>query len=168
MEPTALFNLKDYIYLAGLGLTAGTFVWKLRTDTRLARYRETVAFIEKREKDMRERWKSITHGDLVGGDLEEALRVFVGQLELVSLLIQLEAFDSELVYNYWWRYFDEPLGNPDINSWVQLTQEQDAAMFRHYVLQCKRWATRLDVEIGRGKPKRWWQWRANVGATESD
>ena len=54
------FGLKDWIYLAGLALTAGTFVWKLRADMALARFRETVAFIEKREKDMRDRWKSST------------------------------------------------------------------------------------------------------------
>lgn len=80
MEPTATFTLRDWIYLAGLGLTAGTFVWKLTTDTNIARYRETIAFIEKREKQMRERWIKLRAGSFSGSELEEEFRVFFNQL----------------------------------------------------------------------------------------
>jgi hypothetical protein len=156
MEPAAaaatnLFGLKDWIYLAGLALTAGTFVWKLRVDSSLARYRETVAFIEKREKDMRERWRNIQRGSLVGGELEDEIYIFMGQLELISLLLQRAVFDNELVYNYWWRYFDEPLHSAQINTWIALKREDDSSVLEHYLAQCKKWSSRLDVELGRKK-----------------
>ncbi len=140
---------RDIIAFTALLVSVVAFVGKLNVDSRTARYRETVAFIEKREADMRARWKDITRGNVTGGEREDALYVFFGQLELVSLLVRKNVFDSELVYNYWWRYYDEPLQNPDINSWVQLSRESDSALYEHYLAQCKRWASRLDKEIGR-------------------
>lgn len=38
-------------------------------------------------------------------------------------------FDGDFVYNYWWRYFDEPLRNADRISWIQLSREADAALY---------------------------------------
>lgn len=149
-------EVRDFVAFAALFVTVLTFVLKLTADTKIARYRETVAFIEKREAEMRKRWRDITLGTVTGGDLEEETRVLIGQLELVSLLMRKNVFDSELVYNYWWRYFDEPLQKPQINSWIQLCREQDPALFEHYLHRCKVWADRLDKELGR--PQRaWWK-----------
>jgi len=150
---STLFGIKDWIYLAGLALTAGTFAWKLRLDSNLARYRETVAFIEKRERDMRERWSNIQKGNLVGGALEDEIYVFMGQLELVALLLQRDVFDNEIVYNYWWRYFDEPLQSEQINTWISLRREDDASVLEHYLRQCKKWSSKLDAELGRDARK---------------
>lgn len=150
---TTLFGLKDWIYLVGLALTAGTFAWKLRADAQLARYREAVAFIEKRERDMRERWAKIERENLAGETLDEdETYVFMGQLELVSLLLEKDVFDAEILYNYWWRYFDEPLQNAQINTWVALRREADSTVLEHYLRRCKRWADRIDLELGRSKP----------------
>lgn len=143
---------RDFIAFAALLVSVIAFVGKLNADTRVARFRETVAFIEKREAEMRSSWKDISLGRLTGVALEDELHIFFGRLELVSLLIGQRVFDSELVYNYWWQYFDEPLRQPSINSWVQLNQEADSAMYEHYMKQCKRWAHRLDKEIGRLRP----------------
>jgi hypothetical protein len=149
-------EVRDFISFAALFVAVVSFVWKLSADTRTARYRETVAFIERREAEMRNRWRDITFGNLAGGELEEQTRIFVGQLELVSLLVRKAVFDAELVYNYWWRYFDEPLRNSQINAWVQLSREDDAALFEHYLHRCKAWADRLDKETGRAR-RPWWK-----------
>ena len=154
--PEALFTLKDWIYLIGLGLTAGTFIWKLQVDAALARYRETVAFIEKREKDMRDRWAGICKGPTTEGSLEEEIYIFTGQLELVALLLHRKIFDEELVYNYWWRYFDEPLQNKQINTWIVLHREADSAVLEHYLKRCEIWSTKLDIELGRKPTQSWW------------
>lgn len=154
---SSMFTIKDWIYLVGLGLTAGTFVWKLITDTSIARFRETIAYIEKREEKMRERWAKLKAATLSGSELEEEMRVFFNQLELVSLLVDRGAFDAEVVYNYWWRFFDEPLAFQEINTWVLLHQTNDSAVFLHYVRRCKAWAERIDVECGRSKPRSWWR-----------
>jgi hypothetical protein len=149
-------EFRDFFAFAALFVTVVTFVWKLTADTKIARYRETVAFIEKREAEMRKRWRDITLGNATGDVLEEETRVLLGQLELVSLLIRKNVFDAELVYNYWWRYFDEPLQKSQINSWIQLSREQDSSLFEHYLHRCKVWADRLDKEIGR-KRRPWWK-----------
>jgi hypothetical protein len=149
-------EVRDFVAFAALFVTVLTFVLKLTADTKIARYRETVAFIEKREAEMRKRWRDINLGNVTGGDLEEETRILIGQLELVSLLMRKNVFDSELVFNYWWRYFDEPLQKPQINSWIQLCREQDPSLFEHYLHRCKVWADRLDKELGR--PRRtWWK-----------
>lgn len=106
---------------------------------------------------MRERWEKLKAGTLAGSELEEEFRIFFNQLELVSLLVDRAAFDGELVYNYWWRYFDEPLSFQDINTWVLLHQTTDSAVFLHYVQRCKAWAERIDVEAGRSPPRSWWR-----------
>ena len=151
----AKVETRDLVAFSAVLVSVVAFVGKLNVDSRTARYRETVSFIEKREADMRKRWKDITRANVTGGEMEEWLYVFFGQLELVSLLVRKNAFDSELVYNYWWRYFDEPLRNPDINSWLQLNRESDPASYEHYQAQCKRWADRLDKEIGRPRRPLW-------------
>jgi hypothetical protein len=151
---------RDLIAFTAVLVSVIAFVAKLNADSRTARYRETVAFIEKREADMRKRWKEISRGNVIGAAMEEELYVFLGQLELVSLLIRKNVFDAELVYNYWWRYYDEPLQNPIINSWVQLNRESDSALYEHYLAQCKRWGNRLDKEIGRPRRSVWQKLRA--------
>lgn len=150
MTPTeAMFSGKDWIYLVGLVVTVGTFMWKLITDTKYARYRETVAFVEKREKEMRERWARIKGQTGSQTEIEDDVYVFMGQLEMISLLVRNKAFDGELVYTFWWRYFDEPLQNSQINNWVLLKQATDSSLFNHYVALCEKWADRLDKEQGR-------------------
>jgi hypothetical protein len=80
---------------------------------------------------------------------EDALRVHLGQMELVSFLMHKKVFVPELVYEYWWRYFDEPLRDPAIKSWVQFRRLGDPALLRHYLRRCELWADQLDREQGR-------------------
>jgi hypothetical protein len=152
------FTLRDWLYLAGiavtasgLALTTSMFVWKLRVDAKYARYRETIAFMEKREEDMRLRWARISDPNgLTSGEIERDLYTLLGHLELVAYLVHVEAFDSELVYNFWWHYFDEPLLRSQINTLIMLHLEQDGTKYQHYLALCEKWATRIDSELGRG------------------
>ncbi|ARV17818.1 hypothetical protein AEP_00861 [Curvibacter sp. AEP1-3] len=98
---------------------------------------------------MRERWKSISNVDAEFEGKSEEVYAFFGQLELISLLVSKKAFDKEIVYNFWWRYFDEPLRVKALNTWLQIERESDSEMFIHYCDLCKEWAKRIDREQGR-------------------
>jgi len=137
-----------WLLIIGWLTTAGTFYWKLTTDTRYSRYRETVAYIEKREAALRDRWKKISDKNVDIADKSDDVYWFFAQLELISLLVNNKAFDAEIVYNFWWRYFDEPLKIHEINTWLLLERASDAHLFEHYLALCKKWSRRIDKEQG--------------------
>ncbi len=149
MAADTVFAGKDWIYLAGVLVTFATFIWKLSADSKYARYRETIAFMEKREKDMRDRWTRISQRTGSEKEIEDDVYVFMEQLELVSLLVHKKAFDGELVYSSWWRYFDEPLQSAQINNWMLFRQTIDSSLNSQYVALCKKWSRRIDREQGR-------------------
>ena len=143
----SFFNL-PWLLIVGWLLLAGTFYWKLTTDTKYARYRETVAYIEKRESALQDKWKKISDANISIADKSDEVYSFFAQLELISFLVKKKAFDAEIVYNFWWRYFDEPLRIHDVNTWLMLERATDAHLFEHYVGLCQKWSRRIDKEQG--------------------
>jgi len=137
-----------WLFIIGWAITVGTFYWKLNTDTKYARYRETVAYIEKLEESMRKKWGKISDRSVNIEDKSDEVYAFFAQLELISLLVKKKAFDEELVYNFWWRYFDAPLKSKEINTWLMFEQASDQQVFSRYLELCRKWTKQIDLEQG--------------------
>lgn len=147
-------DIKDWVWLITLAVTLGTFYKRLNTDTRLARYRETIGFIEKREKDKRERWKLICgHMDTAFKVPDEEALVFFGHLELVAVMMKMEAFDEEIVYQYWWRYFYDPLNLPLTKKWIEDRRRADPAVLENFIAVAQKWRTRIEQEMAMAETK---------------
>ena len=150
MSTTEQINfLKDCVCIAGPVILLTTFVWKLVVDTKLARYRETISFLEKKDDVIKKEWTAVKTSLQDLTPVMPELKDLMARLELISMLVRKKGFDGEIVYSYWWKYFDEPLSVPSINAWIKELQQKDASVLCDYVLMCKKWADRLDREQGR-------------------
>ena len=109
----------DFIAFTALLVTVIAFVKNLNSNTRIARFRETVNYIEKKEGETRTRWQKCQVGTATPSELEEELWIHLGQMAMVSFLMRENVFEPELVYQYWWRYFDEPLRNQAAKNWIE-------------------------------------------------
>lgn len=147
-------DIKDWVWLITLAATLGMFYKRLNTDTNFARYRETIGFIEKREKDKRERWKLICgHMDTAFKVPDDEALVFFGHLELVAVMMKMEAFDEEIVYQYWWRYFYDPLNLPLTKKWIEDRRRADPAVLENFIAIAQKWRTRIEEEMAMAETK---------------
>lgn len=137
---------RDWIYLAGLIITFGTFWLKLANDIKFARYRETINYIERREDKKRDQWSRIESLLDSGSAYDQDIYIFLGQLELVAVLVKKNAFDEEIVYTFWWKYFFAPLQEMKVKAWIDARRAKDKAVLEHYIWLCKRWEARIRNE----------------------
>jgi hypothetical protein len=137
---------KDWIYLAGLIITFGTFWLKLANDIKFARYRETINYIERREEKKREQWVRIQNLLTSDNPFDNDAYIFLGQLELVAVLIKKNAFDAEIVYTFWWKYLFAPMQDTKIKAWIDARRSSDKAVLEHYLWLCKKWEVRIRSE----------------------
>lgn len=58
-----VFSNRDWAYLIVSALTIfialGTFIWRLRADLKIARYRETLAYFDKKYDTLNKEWEDI-------------------------------------------------------------------------------------------------------------
>ena len=144
---------RDWITLAGLIFAAFTFLWKLKTDATVARYRETIGFLDKNTPFLFEKWNELVITEKSGAPIEDIAREMLGFLDTAALLIKKTAVDSELIYNQWWKYFVAPMDYLVINEWVQKLQDEDKAVLKHYCDLRDKWKKRVDKEQKLGKKK---------------
>jgi Domain of unknown function (DUF4760) len=143
-------EIKDWLYLLGLVVTLGTFAWKLDSDRKHARFRETIGYLEKRDKDVAETWRRIRSA--IDSDaahsvsLDQDLHAFFAQLELVALLIKKGAFDEEIVYNLWWHYFYKSRQVGVIENWIKEARTPDQSVYEHYMAIYEKWNIRIAKE----------------------
>ena len=142
---------KDWIYFAGLlvtilGLlvTIVLFLKRLRVDGNLAAIRETVSYLEKKSLVVKGLWTKI---NVKNPDLDD-VKEFFGELDQMALLVNMKAFDTELVYNFWWKYFYDPLAQPPIKSIFESFRQTDKTIFVNYIKLCEKWRKRIQKESG--------------------
>lgn len=138
------FTNKDWIYLIGLALTVCFFLWRLRVDSKFAVYRETISYLEKRSSLLKELWGKIKLGN---GTDEETNELF-GELDQIALLVNKKGFDSELVYNYCWKYFYYPLILTESKSIFDSERQTDKTVYENYKNLCEKWRKRIEKEQG--------------------
>jgi hypothetical protein len=135
-------------WLSLLALVAGicTFIWKLYADTKSARYRETVGFLEKRTAGLMADWKLVQKAVAEGQDFDDAAKSMLGMLDTVALLVKKKAFDKELVYNYWWAYFIDAKKNPAVEAWIKARHDLDKHVLEHFLELHAEFKKRCEAE----------------------
>jgi hypothetical protein len=142
-------QFRDFIAIVTVVVSIIALVINLWANTRMARYRETIAYIEKREGGFRQQWEEIQHGTLSAAERTEKTRSLLNQLNMVAHLIDKKVFEPELVYTHWWQLYDAPLKDTEVNAWVQSKRQSDKAVLQHYMKRCELWRGRIDKEQGR-------------------
>jgi hypothetical protein len=137
---------KDFAYLAVALLT---FSAKWYTDFKIARYRETIAYIDKHEKSLKDEWRAIQASSANLHLVSDELSSFISRLELISHLINKKMFEEELVYTAYWNYFDDPLAISQIRDWVKSKRDVDVSVLKDYIDICKKWDKRIAREQNR-------------------
>ena len=146
-------EIKDLLAAAALVLGALYFAIKLRADATAARYRETIAFLDKNSEKVKGWWKTIeghAHKKTAIEEIIEPVSDLLGILDTTALLIEKKALDSELIYNYWWKFFVRPMENETIKIWVDGLRRKDRAKLEHYCKQQAIWAARVIKEESEG------------------
>lgn len=152
---------RDWITLVGLCVAFVTFWWKLKTDSAAARYRETIAYLDKHTKDLDENFNTVVKAHEQDKLEIDAAKKLFALLETAALLIQKKAFDHELIYNRWWRYFVAPMELPKVKVWLNELRDDDAAIYVHYCHLEEKWRRRVAKEKTNGLTK----FKLKVGGT---
>ncbi|WVN41773.1 hypothetical protein AOB54_09945 [beta proteobacterium MWH-UniP1] len=137
-------NLKDWAYLIGLFISVYFFAHRLKIDTKFASYRETVSYLEKRNEKLENAWEAI-YKNL---NDDKKLKTFFNELDLIALLVLRKGFDEELVYNYWWKFFYQPIYVPEIKVFIEDQQAKDKAAYENYLKLVKKWEKQIKRELG--------------------
>lgn len=154
--------LRDWLQLLAIIAGIGSFIWKLNADTRMARYRETVGFLEKRTPALEADWKAVKEAVASGETCEDAAKKMLAMLDTAALLVRSGGFDKPLVYNYWWHYFVHPMRNDVIAAWVRDRNARDHAVLEHFLDLSREFSERSDREE-RGEVC-YWTFREKAGA----
>ncbi|MEN9619013.1 MAG: hypothetical protein RL406_1250 [Pseudomonadota bacterium] len=141
--------VKDFAYLATPAIALGTFWIKWYADLKIARYRETIAYIDKHEASLKDGWCTIQASSTNLQLVSDELSSFISRLELISHLINKKMFEEELVYTAYWNYFDDPLAIPQIRAWVKSKRDVDVSVLKDYIDICKKWDKRIAREQNR-------------------
>lgn len=145
-------ELKDYIPLAGYIITLCLFWWRLSIDKKIAKTRETIAFLEKRADKLdsfRAYIASAPASSTHPAQLDEPLlKAGFQQLELIAYLVKSKAFDEEVVYQFCWFLYDRPRKNVNINNWFNGLRTTDTSVLSNYYWLEQKWKTRVADESG--------------------
>jgi len=147
LNAVAKMEARDWIAFGALIVAFITFLIKARVDGRIARHRETIGFLEKKTKDLSAEWKALQTMP-PGAEADEAASALFGMLDTVALLIKKRAFDGELIYNYWWKYFYSPLYEPNVSKWIERVRAKDKTTLEHYCNLHNKWRPRIERELG--------------------
>lgn len=143
---------KEWVAAIGIVITTGTFWWKLKVDAAAARYRETIAYIDRHSTllhelcDIVEGKSSAPTNSSIPATPVLAAKKLLNQLETAALLVKKRAFDGELVYNQWWRYFTAPMEVAEVKTWVAEQRKQDRAILEHFCALSAKWKIRVQKE----------------------
>jgi hypothetical protein len=138
--------LRDWLQLIAIVAGIGSFIWKLNADTRMARYRETIGFLEKRTQALEEGWKAIKVAAASDADYEELAKKMFAMLDTAALLVRDGGFDKALIYNYWWHYFVHPMRNDKVAQWITDRNRKDRAVLEHFLDLNREFGERSDRE----------------------
>jgi len=138
------FNVKDWLYLTGLILTFLLFWYRLRVDTKFSTYRETLSYLEKKSDHLKEKWGKIK----LGNTTEDEIHHFFGELDQIALLVIKKGFDNELVYNYCWNYYYDPLILPEVKKVFETERRSDLTIYENYLELSNTWKVRILKERG--------------------
>ena len=108
------FTLRDWAYLviSGLSIAGGliAFFWKLKADSKIASYRETIAYIDRHTEELQKGWHKVEKQIAT----TKEIKAFLNRLEQLAGLVNKRAFDNDLVYESFWSYYFYPLQEPKL------------------------------------------------------
>jgi hypothetical protein len=140
-------QFRDFIAIAALFVSIVALVVNLRANTKMARYRETISYIDKRDEGLRKQWQELQSTDLTPDERTEKIRTLLNQLNMVAHLLAKKAFDPELVYTHWWQLYYTPLKDPQVAGWVEGSRKSDKTVLQYYMGRCKEWRGRIEKEL---------------------
>lgn len=142
------FSNRDWAYLIVSLLTIfialGTFIWRLRADLKIARYRETLAYFDKKYETLNEEWDEIERG----AASYETKKRYLNRLEHISHLVCVKVFSNDLVYDSLWIHYCYPLQRRDLTSLIGELKKTDRKIFIHYLKLSKKWFPTIVREQG--------------------
>lgn len=143
-----VFSNKDWAYLIVSALTIsvalGTFIWRLCADLKIARYRETLAYFDKKYDILNDEWKDI-ESDSASYETKKA---YLNRLEHISHLVCEKVFSEALVYDSLWMHFCYPLQRNDLAALIRELKKKDKKVFIHYIKLSKKWFPKIAREQG--------------------
>lgn len=119
-----------------------TFYIKLTKDSEIAAYRETIAYMDRHANELRGYWDAIE----LNIATKKEIKLFLNRLEQMSLLVNKNAFDSELVYSSYWELYCKPLNNEHVSKFFENERIRDKHVFTEYKKLCDAWASRIKAE----------------------
>ncbi len=143
-----VFSSRDWAYLIVSALTIfialGTFIWRLRADLKIARYRETLAYFDKKYDTLNKEWDDIKRGTAN----YETMKQYLNRLEHISHLVCEKVFSESLVYDSLWMHFCDPLQRADLRGLINNLKKKDKKVFFHYLKLSKKWFPKIVSEQG--------------------
>lgn len=134
--------MKDMLTAIAILVGIITFYIKLNRDSKVAAYRETIAYMDRHADDLREQWEAI---QLKNAD-QKQIKLFLNRLEQMALLVNKKAFDSELVYGSYWELYCKPLDCKDVSDYFENSRIKDKQVFVEYKKLSESWAARINAE----------------------
>lgn len=142
------FSNRDWAYLIVSTLTIfialGTFIWRLRVDSKIAKYRETLAYLDKRYDTLNQEWSVIEGGDATLKNKKD----YLNRLEHISHLVDEKVFSDQLIYNSLWMHFCYPLQRDDLSTLIGELKKTDKKVLVHYLKLSKKWFPTIIREQG--------------------
>jgi len=143
-----IFSNRDWAYLIVSALTIfialGTFIWRLRADLKIARYRETLAYLDKRYDALNQEWGAIDGGTASLRDKKD----YLNRLEHISHLVGEKVFSDKLIYDSLWMHFSYPLQREDLGVLIDELKKTDKKVLIHYLTLSKKWFPTIAREQG--------------------
>jgi len=140
------FSARDWAYLAVSAVTISgglvAFFWKLRADSKIASYRETIAYIDRHAAELKKGWHKAENQTASA----EEIKAFLNRLEQLAGLVNKKAFDNDLVYESFWSYYYYPLQEPKIKVFLEKARINDDAVYSHYLNLANEWSSRISEE----------------------
>ncbi len=137
------FTVRDWTYLvvSALGIAGGliAFFWKLGADSKIASYRETIAYIDRHADELKKAWDKV---EKQAATIKE-IKAFLNRLEQLAGLVNKKAFDGGLVYESFWSYYFYPLQEPKVKAYLEKSRTDDDAIYSHYLRLANDWSPRI-------------------------
>jgi len=137
------FTPRDWAYLviSALGLAGGliAFFWKLKADSKIASYRETIAYIDRHASELKKGWHKVENQTATS----QELKTFFNRLEQLAGLVNKNAFDDDLVYESYWSYYYYPLQDPKVKAYLEKSRVDDHSVYFHYLSLANKWSARI-------------------------
>ncbi len=136
-------NIKEFIYLLGLVITVWLFHIKLKADTKTSKYRETLAYIDRKYKTISELWVNLKESHN-----EALMEEYLNYLEHIALLVNENVFSDKLIYNSLWMHFYEPMKSDVVKKFINTHRSKDKTIYSNYVKLCEKWERQIKKEQG--------------------